>query len=122
MIAVTRGIDVLLGLVAALAWGFAVFALGARLVSPAAGGIAGLGVLLSAVTMVLAMYLGDARLAALAKGACPRCRAAVVSDHRHRHWDPGAGEWLPPSTTWDCPRCAFAHSEAWPCSGCSAEA
>jgi hypothetical protein len=111
-------IDSLLALVAALAWGFAVFAFGARWVSPMASGLLALAVLLSASVMVLTMHLRDRRLLALSKGVCPRCGTAIVSEHRHGRWEPMRAVWEPPGTAWDCARCGYSHSESWPCPAC----
>jgi hypothetical protein len=111
-------VDAALAMVAVLAWGFAAFAFGARWLSPLAGGLVGLGVLLSAGTMVLSMHLRDRLLLALAGGACPRCGAAVVAEHRHRHWNAAAAAWAPASTTWDCGACGFSHGESWLCPSC----
>ena len=113
-------VDSLLALVASLAWGFAAFAFGARLISPLAGGLLGLAVLSSAAVTVLTMHLRDRRLLALAKGACPRCGNAVAFEHRHRRWEPATAAWASPATNWDCARCGFTHAESWACPACHA--
>ena len=110
--------DAALAMVAALAWSFAAFAFGARWFSPLAGGLVGLGLLLSGGAMVLSMHLRDRRLLALARGACPRCGAAVAPEHRHRRWDAARASWSQPSTSWDCGACGFSHAESWPCPSC----
>jgi len=115
---VREGIDLLLAVFGGLAWAFAAFALGSRFISPAAGGLLGIGFLLSAAALILAMYLQDSQLRLLARGRCPTCRAAVAFEHRHRRWDPTRSRWLPPATTWDCDACAFSHGEAWACPAC----
>ena len=118
MTAVRDGLDLLLGAVAALAWSFAGFALGARYVSLTAGEILGIGLLSSAVVTGLTVHLRDRRLGLLTEGLCPRCRQRVVLEHRHRRWEPAPGEWRPPVVTWDCPSCAYSHAESWPCPAC----
>lgn len=111
-------LDAALGLFAALSWSFAVFAFGARLVSPLAGGLVAMAFLVWASAMVLSMHLRDRRLVALVKGTCPGCGFAIVPEHRHRSWEPGRNLWLAPSTNWDCGRCGYSQSEAWACPGC----
>jgi hypothetical protein len=113
-------VDAVLALIAALAWCFAVFAFGARWVSPMAAGLLALAVLLSASAMVLTMHLRDRRLLALSRGSCPLCAAHIAWEHRHRRWQPSRAVWEPPSTSWDCTRCGFAHQESWPCPACPA--
>jgi ribosomal protein S27AE len=114
-------LDIAIALFAALAWAFAVFALGTRFVSPVAGGLLGVALLVSGLGAVLSMYLRDARLEVLARGVCPRCGGSVEVDHSHRRWDAATKRWLHPSTTWDCPACAYSHGESWPCPSCPAE-
>ena len=111
-------VDSLLALVASLAWAFAVFAFGARWVSPLASGLVALAMLASASVTILTMHLRDRRLLALTKGECPRCHAAVAAEHRHRHWEPERTVWAPPDTAWDCEACGFSHAESWPCPAC----
>ncbi len=111
-------IDSILALVASLAWCFAIFAFGARWVSPLAGGLLALAMLLSASATVLSMHLRDRRLLALSRGACPHCGRAVTAEHRHRRWEPSRATWEQPATNWDCPACRYSHSESWPCPTC----
>jgi hypothetical protein len=113
-------VDSALALIASLAWSFAVFAFGARWLSPIAGGLLGLAVLSSAAVTVLGMHLRDRRLVSLSRGVCPRCGSSVLFEHRHRHWEPAPAAWLPPATNWDCNACGFTHSESWPCPSCPA--
>jgi phosphate/sulfate permease len=115
-----EGFDLAMGLVAALSWSFAVFVFGSRLLSPGAGGLLALALLLSSLTALLSGHLRERRLRSLAAGACPRCGAALAPEHRHRRWDPEARAWLSPVTSWECGRCAFSHGEAWPCAACPA--
>ena len=111
-------VDSLLALVASLAWAFAVFAFGARLVSPVASGLLALTVLASACVTILTMHLRDRRLLALSKGECPRCGVAISFDHHHRHWEPGRAMWAAASTNWDCDACGYSHAESWACPAC----
>jgi ribosomal protein S27AE len=104
--------------VASLAWGFAAFAFGARVISPLAGGLLGLAVLSSAAVTVLTMHLRDRRMLALAKGACPRCGGVVAFEHRHRRWQPESASWAAAAANWDCGSCGFTHAESWPCPTC----
>jgi hypothetical protein len=55
---------------------------------------------------------------ALAAGLCPRCRAGIDSEHRHRRWEAERERWLAPVTTWDCAACGYGHSEAMLCPAC----
>jgi ribosomal protein S27AE len=114
----SRNLDTLLALFAALAWAFAVFALGSRFLSPAVGGLVGLGLLISGLSAVLSMYVRDSRLEALSRGNCPRCGNSVQTEHEHRRWLAERRTWLRPATTWDCPACSYSHSEAWGCPRC----
>jgi hypothetical protein len=111
-------VDSLLALLASLAWSFAVFAFGARWVSPLASGLLALAFLASASVTILTMHLRDRRLLSLSKGACPRCGVAVHSEHRHRRWDATARTWLSASTGWDCDACGYSQTENWPCPEC----
>jgi hypothetical protein len=111
-------LDSLLALVASLAWAFAVFAFGARWVSPLASGLLALGVLASASVTILTMHLRDRRLLALAKGECPRCGAGVTFEHRHRRWEPAGAVWTAASTNWDCASCSYSQAESWDCPAC----
>jgi len=99
-------------------WALAAFFITARLVSPAAGGVLGLGIFLSALTMMLTARLQESRARALLAGACPRCKATVKQAHAHRRWDVQASRWLAPLTTWECAACGYGHEEAAPCSAC----
>jgi hypothetical protein len=110
--------DAVLALLAVLAWSFAVFAFGARWLSPLTGGLLALATGVSASAMVLTMHLRDRRLLALSRGECPACGAAIAFDHRHRRWEPGQGAWEAASSNWDCPACGFSHAEAWVCPRC----
>ena len=114
------GFDLALDLIGAMAWGLAAFALGARLISPPVGALIGLGVLFTVAAMGLRTHLEEARMKSLGAGACPRCRSAIASEHRHRRWDPAGATWLPPLTTWDCAECGYGHNESWACASCPA--
>jgi hypothetical protein len=66
----------------------------------------------------LQTYLQEARARALAASVCPRCKALVESEHRHRRWDAGRAGWLAPVTSWECAACGYGHSETWACATC----
>lgn len=120
MTALTRGLDLLLWGLGALAWGLAVFVITSRFVDPALGGLLGLAVSTSAIAFVLNSHLQDTRMAALTRGACPTCKAPVRLEHRHRRWDPVTRSWAAPSTAWECGQCGYSHGESWPCPQCPA--
>lgn len=115
---VQGGIDLTLALFGALSWSFAAFVFGSRYVSPAAGGLLGIGLLLSSGAMLLGAMLRDRRQRLLNEGTCPRCRSGVTFEHRHRRWEPGRSVWEAPSTAWECRACGFAASEEWACPAC----
>ncbi len=115
---VRRGLDLVIDLVGVLAWGFAAFVIGSHFVSRAAGGVFGVALALSALTWALSTHLQDSRMHALAAGRCPRCKQIISSEHRHRRWEPARGEWLQPTTSWDCKSCGYGHNEAWACPSC----
>jgi hypothetical protein len=115
------GIDIVVAVVAALAWGLAAYVIAGRFVSPLAGQLLGMTVILSSGAMLLTWHLRDTRLASLAAGACPRCHADISSEHRHRRWDPGREQWTSPDTTWECTHCTFVHQESWSCPACKAQ-
>jgi hypothetical protein len=114
------GFDLALDIIGAMAWGLAAFALGARVVSPPVGALVGLGVMSTIAAMGLRTHLEGARMRNLGAGACPRCHAAIASEHRHRRWDPERSTWLPPLTAWECSACGYGHNESWACSTCPA--
>ena len=118
MTTVRRGLDLLIDLVGVAAWGFAAYVIGSRVLSPAAGGVLGLALALSALAWALNTHLQDSRMSRLSAGLCPRCSAKVASEHRHRRWEPSQGEWLQPVTSWVCNSCGYGHSEPWACPGC----
>jgi phosphate/sulfate permease len=114
------GVDLVIGLFAALSWSFAAFVLGTRFISPIAGGLLAVALLSSGVIAELRAQLSERRIGALLRGDCPRCGAAIVAEHRHRRWEPDRNEWLAPDTAWDCAGCGFSHSEPWDCPACPA--
>ena len=116
----TRGLDLLLWGLGAVAWGLAVFALSSRFIDSTLGGLLGLAVATSGMGYVLATHLHDNRMESLTAGLCPRCKAPIQMEHRHRQWDPGTRSWASPSTAWDCGNCSFSHAESWPCPQCPA--
>ncbi|HEY4685396.1 MAG TPA: hypothetical protein VII57_05050 [Dehalococcoidia bacterium] len=117
MTGVRVGLDLLFGALGAVAWALAVLVVVGRVLSPAAGGLLALALLISLLGMLLSGHVQESRWRRLAAGACPRCRASVRSEHRHRRLGSG-GEWLSPETSWECGACGFSQSEAWPCPGC----
>jgi hypothetical protein len=112
------GFDLALDLIGAAAWGLAAFALGARFVSTPLGGLVGLGVFFSIAAMGLGSHLQEVRMRSLAAGACPRCKAVIASEHRHRRWETARAHWLPPVTSWECAACGYGHTESWACPAC----
>jgi hypothetical protein len=118
MTRVLKGVDFAIDMAAAVACGLGGYALSARVVSDDAAVLFGLGVFLSVMAWALGTHLQEARLGRLATGICPRCGARVTSEHRHRRWDSGRDEWLPPVSTWQCSGCGFSHDEAFACRDC----
>jgi hypothetical protein len=118
--AVRRGLDVFVDLLGSAAWALAVFVLGARLISTPAGALLGLATFITIAAFSLQTYLQESRARALAAGACPRCKAPVASEHRHRRWDAERRAWLAPVTSWECAACGYGHNESWPCPACPA--
>ena len=115
------GFDLAIVLVGAAAWSLAVLVFGSRFLSPTAGDLLALAVFVSALVFVLSGELQAIQGKRLAAGRCPRCHGPVAADHRHRRWDAARSAWLAPTTNWDCPVCAFNHSEAWACPACPEE-
>jgi hypothetical protein len=115
---VTRGLDIVIDLASATAWGFGGYVLGSRLVSDQVGGVFGLAVFLSVLAGMLGGHLHDLRMDWLVAGTCPRCRSDVMYEHKHRRWDPPRNAWLAALTTWECRNCGFSHNEPWPCPQC----
>lgn len=120
MSALSRGLDLLLWSLGALAWGLAVFALASRFVGTAAGGLLGLAVATSAIVFVINSHLKENRYEALRGGACPHCGGVVEMEHRHRRWDPMTRSWASPVTSWLCRACGYEHAEGWQCPQCPA--
>ena len=115
-----KGLGILIDVASAAAWGFGGYLLGSRLTSDQVGGLLGLAVFLSLLALSLGTALQELRMERLVSGICPRCRASVAYEHRHRRWDPARSGWLPPMTSWECRQCNFAQSEAWACPSCPA--
>jgi hypothetical protein len=113
-----QGLDLPLALLGVLAWAFAAFVIASRLISHPAGILLGVACLLSSGAYVLGSQLREQRLARLLAGECPRCRAPLAPEHRHRRWEPARAEWLDPATTWACAACGFGQDEAWACPAC----
>ena len=116
--AVRRGLDVVVDLLGSAAWALAVFVLGARLISTPAGGLLALATFITIAAFSLQTYVQEARTRALAAGACPRCKAPVTSEHRHRRWDAERSSWLAPVTSWECASCGYGHNESFMCPSC----
>ena len=96
----------------------AVFVLGARLVSTPAGALLGLATFITIAAFSMQTYVQDARARALAAGECPRCKAPVSSEHRHRRWDAERAGWLAAVTSWECASCGYGHNESFMCPAC----
>ena len=116
--AVRTGLDIVVDLLGSAAWALAVFVLGARLVSTEAGALLALGTFITIAAFSLQTYVQEARARALAAGVCPRCKAAVSTEHRHRRWDAERAGWLAPVTSWECAACGYGHNESWVCPAC----
>jgi hypothetical protein len=108
----------LLDVVGSATWALAAFFLTARLVSPAAGAVLGLGIFVSALTMMLTSRFQETRALALQRGVCPRCDARLSQTHSHRRWDTSRERWLAPLTAWECTACGYGHEEPAPCATC----
>ncbi len=119
MTALRGGFDLLLTALGVVAWGFAAFVIGSRLFSEAFGSVLGVGLFFAALGLAVSMHVQDLRFKRLAAGVCPCCRAPVQTDHRHRRFDAATGDWLAPSTAWDCRACGYTHGESWACPGCA---
>ena len=120
MTGVFKGLDILIDVAVAAAWGFGGYVLGSRLLSDSAGGLLGLSVFLSVLASMIGTHLQEIRMSRLFAGVCPRCRTAIAAEHRHRRWETSRDAWLPPTTSWECANCGFSHSEGWPCPSCPA--
>src|SRR5256885_12053622 len=94
MQAAQSGLDVLIGVFAAVTWAFAAFVLGHRFLSPVAGGLLAVAVLSSGVIAELRAQLYERRISALLRGACPSCGTGILPEHRHRRWEPERNEWV----------------------------
>ena len=118
--AVRRGLDAVVDFLGSAAWSLAVFVVGARLISTPAGALLALATFITIAAFSLQTYLQESRARALAAGACPRCKAPIASEHRHRRWDAERAAWLAPVTSWECAACGYGHNESWPCAACPA--
>jgi hypothetical protein len=116
--AVRTGLDIFVDVLGSAAWALAVFVLGARLISTPAGVLLGLATFITIAGFSLQTYLQEARARSLAGGSCPRCKAAIAGEHRHRRWDAERSAWLPGVTTWECSACGYGHAETWQCPAC----
>lgn len=118
MTSVVRGLDFVLGMLGALAWSLTVFFLASRFISPTAGSLLAIGLLLSGLVFVLNGQLQDSRARSLAAGRCPRCKQSVTSEHTHRRWEPERARWSEPTIAWECISCGYSHGETWACASC----
>jgi hypothetical protein len=116
--AVRTGLDIVVDLLGSAAWALAVFVIGSRLISTPAGGLLGLATFITIAAFSLQTYVQEARARALAAGACPRCKATVSMEHRHRRWDSERAGWLAPVTSWECASCGYGHNESLMCPAC----
>jgi hypothetical protein len=122
MTGVFKGLDLVIDIACAAAWGFGGYVVASRLISDQAAGLLGLGVFLSVLAYTLGTHLHELQMRRLVAGVCPRCRKTISVEHRHRRWEPARSDWLPPMTSWQCAACGYGHSESWPCPTCPAEA
>ncbi len=104
-----------LAAVAAAGW----FETGARVSSHLGLGAASPAIGVAAAAVVV-LTIGrwaraDREQAALARGECPRCRAALAS--RHDHARPGA--LAGGLVAWECAGCGYARSEPLTCEQCA---
>ncbi|MPZ51090.1 MAG: hypothetical protein GEU75_17630 [Dehalococcoidia bacterium] len=118
MTRVSKSFGLVVDLATAAAWGFGGYVLASRLLSEQIGGVLGLAIFLSVLALSLDSHLQEVRMERLMAGACPKCRSTVRYEHKHRRWDPARNNWLPASTSWECPKCGFGHGEAWVCPTC----
>ena len=116
--AVRTGLDIIVDLLGSAAWALAFFVIGARLISTPAGALLALATFITIAGFSLQTYVQEARARALAAGVCPRCRAPVTGEHRHRRWDAERSGWLAPVTSWECTACGYGHNESWMCPAC----
>jgi hypothetical protein len=114
----SKGLGIVIDVASAAAWGFGGYVLGSRFISDQAGGVLGLAVFLSLLALSLGTALQELRMERLVAGTCPRCRASVAYEHRHRRWEGSRNAWLAPMTSWECRDCGFSHNEAWACPAC----
>ena len=120
MTALRSGFDLFVDVAGSATWALAVFFITARLVSTEAGGLLGLAIFVSALTMVFSARIQETRARELVAGDCPECRSKLLTEHNHRRWDTTHAKWLAPITTWRCSGCGFGHDEPVACERCPA--
>jgi hypothetical protein len=99
-------------------WALAAFFVGARLFSLTGGLMLAMAVFVTALTYVASSRMQEMRARNLAEGTCPRCRAPVLFEHKHRRWDASNRVWLAPLMSWRCAACGFQQEEALACEAC----
>jgi hypothetical protein len=117
-VTIRRGFDFALDLFTSCLWALAAFFVGARLLSSNAGLLLALAVFVTAMTFILTSRAQERGAQAIAAGACPRCGAALATDHEHRRWDTSNRKWLAPLTTWRCATCGFQQEASLGCEAC----
>ena len=120
MTSVRRGLDLAIDFVTSGLWALAAFFIAARLISRDAGLLFGVAVFVTAMTFIVSNRSQERRARHIAAGACPRCEAALVSEHEHRRWDTAHAQWLAPLTTWECEACGFQQEAPLACENCPA--
>jgi len=113
-----RGFDFTIDLLTSAMWALAAFFICARLISRDAGALLALAVFVTALTFIVTSRVHERRAHAIAAGACPRCRAPLISEHEHRRWDTENQSWLAALTTWRCGECGFQQEAPLACESC----
>jgi hypothetical protein len=116
--ALGRGLDYGFSLLACVGVTFTAFAFGSLFFSRTAGGLLAVGAFVLTLAFVLNSYLEERRARYLVALECPRCHAALVTEHQHRRWQHERQSWLPPVQLWDCKACGFSHSTGHACATC----
>jgi hypothetical protein len=118
--ALRTGLDIVVDVLAAAMWSLAAFFIAARVLDSTIGLILAFAVFVTALTFVATSRAQEQRARNLARGACPRCRDALKTEHEHRRWDAANRQWLPPVHAWRCSSCGFQQEEALACELCPA--
>lgn len=120
MTVLRTGLDFTIDVASAGMWALAAFFIGTRLISSQGGTLLALAVFVTALTFVVTSRIQEGRARNLARGACPRCREALHTEHEHRRWDAASHQWLPPVHAWRCADCGFQQEETLACEACPA--